>query len=301
MATLEAAVEVPPGLTGNAWAFLYRPGEGPPGQPTVPVFASAVSAGRLASDPRAVFAQVEPNPYRLYGLLDVDLNFDPNVDVLAQPGAGDRVGDGLELNLQPGKKAQAQLALHRRVEWEPPAFHLEGVTGDLQLDANPNALLTLTLVADDLGRLDPQRGGFHLGLADANHDGVPDDVNQDGIPDLDLTAVLVLEPKPGQLPEGTQLVVPLLVDPSPYLATLGRDVTQSVATDWLQAVVIAQAEELSQPKGKPQQVTPVGPPLPGEYQLVVLEAGGQFWRIPNQLGPQVPSQGVRMHFDRAAQ
>ncbi len=301
LAPLEAGVTVPQGLGGNAWAFLYSPGEGPPGTPAVPLYASAVSAGRLPTDPRAVFAPVAPNPYRLWGLLDVDLNFDPTVDVLAQPGAGDRVGQGVELNLQPGKTAQAQLDLSQLVLWEPPAFHLEGVTGDLQLDANPNAILTLTLTADDLGRFDPKRGGFHLGLADANHDGKPDDANGDGIPDLNLTAVLRLKPLPGQLPADTQLVVPLAIDPTPFLSQLNGDVSLTVAADRLQAVVIAQAEELIQPPGKAQQIKPVGPPLPGDYELVLLVAGGQFWRLPNQLGASVASQAVRLHFDRAAQ
>lgn len=301
VATVQTELSVTPGLNGDAWGFLYSPGEGPPGQPALPQYASAVSAGRLATDPRMVFSQVAPNPYRLWGLYDVNQNFDPQVDVLSQAGAGDRVGAAVDLNLQPGKTAKAALSLTDEVPWEPPVFHLEGVTKDLQLDANPNAVLTLTLAADDLGRFNPERGGFHLGLVDANGDGRPDDANGDGIPDLNITAVLLLDPQPGQLAQGTQLVVPLAIDPTPFLAALGSDVTRQVATDRLSALVVGQAEELSQPPGKPQQITPVGRPLPGQYELVVLVASGQFWRLPNQLGPTVPSQAVRLHFDRAAQ
>jgi len=106
---------------------------------------------------------------------------------------------------------------------------------------------------------------------------------------------------PGQLPADTQLVVPLAIDPTPFISALGGDVTRQVATDRLQAAVVAQAEELTQPAGKPQQITPVGAPLPGQYELDLLVAGGQYWRIPNQLGPTVASQAVRLHFDRAAQ
>src|SRR5439155_10481859 len=125
----------------------------------------------------------------------------------------------VDLNLQPGKTAHEALQLLDEVPWEPPSFRLEGVGQDLQLDSNPNAILTLTLVADDLGRFDPKRGGFHLGLVDANGDGRPDDANADGVPDLNLTAILRLDPQPGQLAEGTQLVVPLAIDPTPFLSS----------------------------------------------------------------------------------
>jgi hypothetical protein len=301
LAVVQTQLTVPPGLNGDAYTFLYAPGEGPPGQPALPLYASGVSAARLSSDPRAVFAQVAPNPYRLWGLLDANLNFDPAIDVMAQPGFSDRIGAAVDLNLQPGKTAHTALTLTDEVPWEPPAFHLEGVGPDVALDANPNAILTLTLVADDLGRFDQTHGGFHLGLVDANGDGRPDDANNDGIPDLNLTAVLRLVALPGQLPAGSQLVVPLAIDPSPFLSALAGDVTKQVATDRLQAAVVAQAEELTQPPGKPPQLTPVGAPLPGQYELDLLVAGGQFWRIPNQLGPTVASQSVRLHFDRAAQ
>src|SRR5687768_6245605 len=72
------------GAGGDAWLFLYPPGQGFPGLPAVPKYASAVSAGRrLTGDHDYVFAQVDPNPYRLWAFLDTDGNFDPNIDVLA--------------------------------------------------------------------------------------------------------------------------------------------------------------------------------------------------------------------------
>lgn len=45
-------------------------------------------------------------------------------------------------------------------------------------------------------------------------------------------------------------------------------------------------------------VTPFGAPPAGDYELVALTSGGQFWRLPNQLGSAVPSQGARLHIDR---
>ena len=53
--------------SGDAWVFLYRPGEGPPGAPAEPRAVTAVSARRLQSDPRYVIAHVKPNAYRLFG------------------------------------------------------------------------------------------------------------------------------------------------------------------------------------------------------------------------------------------
>jgi hypothetical protein len=38
----------------------------------------------------------------------------------------------------------------------------------------------------------------------------------------------------------------------------------------------------------------------GEYELIVLTGTGQFWRLPNQLGPELTSQAVRFRFERAA-
>ena len=36
------------------------------------------------------------------------------------------------------------------------------------------------------------------------------------------------------------------------------------------------------------------------YELVVLVAGGQFWRVPNQLAGERASQATRFHFDRVS-
>src|SRR5437870_2190032 len=102
---VEGNARVTSGLTGDVWAFLYAPQEGPPGPPAVPLFLTALSALRLrSSDTHFVFGSVEPNPYRLWGFLDVNSNFDPLIDVLAQPGASDCLANGDEINLQPGQE-----------------------------------------------------------------------------------------------------------------------------------------------------------------------------------------------------
>ena len=290
----------PDGLTGDAWLFLYHPGEGPPGPPAIPVTATAVSALRLPTDPHFVFGQVPANPYRLWGFLDVDSNFDPNVDVLSQPGAGDRVGEGVELQVQPGRGASRDYRAEVLVEREPPAFVLEGVLDDVVLDQLPGNTTPLTLVTDPLGRFDPARTTFPIGLVDADGDGRPDDADGDGVPDLSLQLFLRWQPRPGQLPDGATLIVPLVFDPSPVLRTLNGQLGVVATLQRLQAYVVPTAQQLTVDADGRQQVTPFGTPPAGDYELIVLAAGGQFWRMPNALAPSLPSQGIRLHFDRVS-
>lgn len=291
------------GPAGDAWLFLYRSGEGFPGLPAVPKYLSAVSSGRRSEGGGDfVFAQVAPDPYRLWAFLDVDGNFDPQIDVLAQPGAGDRVASGIEFNLQPGKSQFESVSLNQLVPMEPPAFSLEGVVGqEITLDAQPNSTTALTLLASTAGkRLDARRIGFPIGLVDANKDGVPDDANHDGVPDLSLQLFLRFLPLPGQVRADATLIVPVVINPAPFLAALNGSLTEQVVVDRLQGYVVPQAQELLAVPGKPVQITPMGQPPAGEYELVVLAAGGQYWRMPNGLKGVLPEQGVRFHFDRVA-
>ena len=283
---------------GDAWVFLYRPGEGPPGAPAVPLAVTAVTAKRLQADPRYVIAKVKPNPYRLFGLIDVDSDFDGTVDVLSQPTAGDRVSTPVDLQSQPGRGAVVPLEIDTPIFTEPPAFSLEGqVDNDVVLDFALDAITPLTLVADPVGHFDPKKVGFTFGLVDANGDGRPDDVNGDGTPDLSLQIFLRWLPRPGQLAEGTTVIVPLVFDPSPFLRTLQGRLGVAVTAGRLQVVMVPLAQSLGPTDGG-TGITPFGAPPAGDYELVALAAGGQFWRIPNQL--VLASQNLRLHIDRVS-
>ncbi len=290
------------GPGGDAWLFLYAPGQGFPGAPAVPKYASAVSAGRRSTgDEDYVFAQVAPNPYRLWAFVDVNGNFDPDIDVLAQPGASDRVSEGISLNLQPGQTHFEAVKFTTLVVREPPAFRLEGTADDIVLDAQPNAITALTLLADDIGkRLDARKVGFSIGLVDANQDGIPDDANGDSVPDLSLQLLLRFIPRPGQVAAGSTVIVPVLINPAPFLTALNGSLTAVVTVDRIQAYVLPQAQEVVSSPGKPDLIRTIGSPPPGEYELVALTAQGQYWRIPNGLRGALPAQGVRFHFDRVA-
>lgn len=300
VAQVEGALSVPEGLTGDAWLFLYRPTEGPPGEPAFPVFVTAVSAQRLASTGRYLFGEVSANPWRLWGLFDVDQNFRADVDVLAQPGAGDLTGQGVEFNLQPGRPHVLDYTIAQRVPFEPPAFRVENTSGNtFALDATDGvALTTLNLVADALGRFDGSKTGFVIGLRDDDGDGRADDVDGDRVPDLTFTALLRWLPRPGQHRAESDVVVPLVLNPAPFLSQLGGDVRQRLLVDRLSLTVLPQAQEVSRRSGR-RELSTFGRPPVGEYELIVLGGNGQFWRLPNQLGPTAESQALRFRFERA--
>lgn len=299
-ATVEGALHVPEGAGGSAWLFLYRPGEGPPGAPVTPAFATAISRERLATDPRFVFGEVRPNPWSLWGLLDGNDNFDPQVDVLAQPGAGDRVGEAQPINVQPGLRQRFDYSATTLVQFEPPAFHVVGAGAEVHYAVQTDLVTPISISADAVGRLDAKKVGFPLGLVDADHDGRADDANGDGVPDLSLQFVLLWQPLPGQISTTDQLIVPLTFDPTPILASLGGDLLATFVMSDLQLYLVPQAQWLRRDASGRAALEAAGAPPPGGYALVALAVGGQFWRIPNELGPSIPSQATRFSFDRPA-
>lgn len=288
--------------SGDAWVFLYRPGEGPPGAPAVPPYATAVSAERMRADARFVIANVKPNPYELYGLVDVDGDFDATIDVLSQVTAGDRTTkQRVPVQSQPGRGANVGVELETPVFTEPPAFAFEGEADlDVVLDPALDAITPLTLVSDPVGQFDPKKVAFTFGLVDEDNDGRPDDVNGDGTPDLSLQLFLRWRPLPGQVAPNTTVIVPLVFDPSPFIRTLQGRLDTTVTSTRLQVVMVPQAQALGPSEDGGTGLTPFGTPPAGDYELVALAAGGQFWRLPNQLGAKVPSQSVRLHIDRSS-
>ena len=180
---------------------------------------------------------------------------------------------------------------------EPPAFSLEGqADDDVVLDFALDAITPLTLVADPVGHFDPKKVGFTFGLVDADGDMRPDDVDGDGTPDLSLQLFLRWLPRPGQVPEGTTVIIPLVFDPSPFLRTLEGRLGVTVTAGRLQAVMVPVAQALGPTQDGGVGITPYGAPPAGDYELVALAAGGQFWRLPNQL--PLRSQNLQLHIDR---
>lgn len=299
VAVVEGPLATPPGVGGDAWLFLYRPSEGPPGEPAFPVVVTAVGADRLARTGRYVFGEVAANPWRLWGFLDVDGDFRGDVDVLAQPTAGDRTGAGVDFNLQPGRALELPYEASTLVDFEPPSFRVENAAGDtFGLDADGLMPTVVNLVADGLGRFDAARSGFPIGLLDVDGDGRPDDLDGDRVPDLTLTAFLRWRPLPGQHTADSDVVVPLLFNPAPFLTRLEGRVSTRLLVDRLSMTVVPEAQEVRRRAGR-RELQSFGPPPVGEYELIVLAGGGQFWRLPNQLGPQHSSQALRFRVERS--
>ena len=293
-ATLRGAVELPSTLRGNAYVFLFNRAEGPPSVPAEPRFATAVSEVRLSrGDGSFVFPDVPPGAYRLWGFLDVDLDFRSDVDLLAQPLAHDRPSQGLELELAAGQVEAPEVRWLPPLRHHPPAFRVTRPVGDLVTFVDlPLVPQVVELTADDLGLLTGEPPGFAVRLADANGDGVADDANGDGIPDLWPRVFLRFVPRPGQTVPAEQVIVPVAFNPLPFLATLGSDVESEVLAEQLLGFVVPQAQAVSveggQARTAPLDAIPVG-----DYELVVVEPTGQLWRVPNALGGGLPSQVVR--------
>ncbi|MHB8875908.1 MAG: hypothetical protein ACYC8T_19645 [Myxococcaceae bacterium] len=296
-------VAVTPGTRGDAYLFLYTRTPGAPTEAAVPRYLTAVPDARLAlGDSRYVFGAVQPNPYRLGAFLDVDGNFQADLDVLAQPGAGDRTAASVELNLQPGEHLALDLAIDQPVAREPPAFRIDGATGDEIQLPDQLSITSFELVLEPLnGTLSKDRLTFAVSLAGTR---------TNGIPDLHPQVFLRFLPRPGQvvpvdrLGRPATVVVPLTFNPAPFLSNLGGDMNAEIAVDRLQVFLLPQAQAITEDSGKGRVVTAMDAIPVGAYELVMLTRSGQFWRIPNDLagpaaekvGGPYPGQGTHFRF-----
>jgi hypothetical protein len=301
-ARLEVTVTAPAPLRGGAWGFLFPPGRGPPHSQAVPEYLTAASDLRLAAgDARLSFPQVRPNTYRLWALLDTNGNFDPRVDVLAGPGAGDWIAEGLELNLQPGEQRTVGLPMTRQLRYEPPAFWVEGLEdgGQLELPDQPGEVVSLKVVADTLSLLSAPQTGFVVSLGDRDGDGIPDDTDGDQIPDLFPLAYLRFLPRPGQVVptqrdgQPAEVIVPLAFNPGALLTALGGDPSRELLVDRLQLFLLPQARAVLTEPGRGEVLEPLEAIPVGDYELWVTQESGQSWRLPNDLGERHPSQSAR--------
>jgi hypothetical protein len=310
---VEGQVAGPGTLQGDAYVFLFAPGEGPPQGPAAPRYVTAVPELRLAAgDTSFRFANVAPGPYRLWGFLDTNRDVDLSVEVLAQPGAGDWSPEApVELEVPAGGVTQQDLTLGRRMRHGPPAFRVtgEGTDGGVVTFSDVPLGASLTVEADDLELL---RGGerrFFVRLRDENGDGNADDLNGDGIPELFPQFFLRFVPRPGQAvptqADGgpAQVIVPLLINPVPFLPVLQGDVTREVSAESLLLFVLPQAQAASPGPDGGQVLVPLGAIPVGEYQLWALSAEGAFWYVPNALGERdteaLRTQALRFRVTRS--
>lgn len=297
------------GLRGDVYLFLSGQAEGPPGGQGAPRYATAIPDGRLGrGDRRFVFGGVAPNPYRLQAFLDSDRDFTPEVEVLAQPGAFDRRGRAVALNLQPGQRLEVAVTLDELVRWEPPAFLVLGAPPVTVLPDRPTSAVTLELRSHPQHGFDPAHSGLVVSLSDANGDGRPDDSDGDGIPDLHPRVFLRYLPRSGQWRpvnqrgEPGEVIVPLVFNPGPFLAGLAGDVRREIVVRQLVVLYLPLAQAITDEPGPGTVVTPLAAVPPGEYELWIVSREGQFWKLPNALGSpgETPRAGPRPVASQAA-
>ncbi len=96
------------------------------------------------------------------------------------------------------------------------------------------------------------------------------------------------------------VVVPMVFNPAPFLASLGSNLQAEVAVQRLQLFLVPQAQAVTYQPGRGRVLDPL-PAIPiGAYELVVLQRSGQYWRLPNDLGTSShPSQALRFRFVHA--
>jgi len=280
---------------GTAWLFLYPPDEGPPNSQAVPRYVTAVPEVRIAlGDGRYVFSGVAPGAYRLWGFLDTNNDFRTDVDVLAQPGAGDRPLEARAVEVTAGESSEQAVTPLPPYRHPPPAFRVDTAATLLELPDQPLVPVTLTLLAENVfggsgqGEAPPAR--FAVSLLDADGDGQPDDANGDGLPDLSPQLFLRFVPKPGQtVPTDAsglrlEVIVPLIYNPAPFLLALNGDLSREVVAPQLQALLVPPAQSLTPRPGLPPLAHALGAIPVGDYEVWAVARSGQFWRIPNGLG-----------------
>ncbi|MFO0729078.1 MAG: hypothetical protein U1E65_35185 [Myxococcota bacterium] len=305
---IRGTVFYPAGIArGNVVVLLFRADDLPPptgtGRPVnfVMVPSASLFGDVPAGAPRDFAAPftiptVAEGDYQIRAFLDADDDFNPLSDLLSQPTAGDVGGAYVDsstrqyqtLHVDKDKATEHDILviLAQTMPLERPAFAITSSTG--AVDLNPSyrvpfsAPAAMHLVAHPLNReqvrMSPERSGFLITYADDDGDGRPDDANGDHLPDLYPKVLL----RQRGTPEGTTVVVPLIISPLPFvdaLAAHGSSVTPS-----LDLIVPPVAVSIT---AAGRTILPSIPA--GDYDTVVIESTGQTWQIPNDIDTAQPT------------
>jgi hypothetical protein len=285
---------------GDAFVFLYNQSDPPlPRGSGRPASLSAVPLPRgfQSSPPNGdyTFAAVEPGQYLVRGIIDARGLFDPYVDVLAQPFAGDADLGPVSLSLNAGEAKRLDLASPRATDWDPPMFTVDApASGAVTLAANTRSFTLMHLRVAPLPFAQADRVAFLYGPADADHDGKLDDLTGSGQPTPYPEVVLQRIPQRDDGPafldvagNPLNIVLPATVSPDPAGRNETQGTTQIVNGLYVAISPTALVQLPPDVTGMPR--TRRLPAIPtGEYAITVVQGTAQYWQVPNGLGPGGP-------------
>lgn len=289
------------GAPGDGYLFLYDVADPPlPKGSGRPAQVTAVPeprrTGAEGPHPEFVVAELPTGGYLARGVVSVRGLFDPFVDVLAQPFAGDLVTPLQPLRIDDDRETRTRLDPGVTAAWEPPAFVVDSIPEGQVLTLAPDAtgIQLLHLKAQPLPFGDAAKTVFRYGQADLNGDGVADDLDGDGTAETYPTVVLRRIAEEGDGPAffdgaGKPLTIVIPTTVQPDFGNRGEQAGLARVAEGLFVVVppIAAVVEPDPTTGKSR--TRRLPALPlGRYQFVVITAEGQYWQVPNGLGPDGP-------------
>lgn len=203
-----------------------------------------------------------------------------------------------------------------RVPVDRPVFSVAGGAVNVTVSGSPKVIeLQATPLTE--GVVDQGSPAFLVRLLDENGDGVPDDVNGDGVPEVwprvvvrkvqdegsplidendldkngvvDATGASYERAAPqGQVPGPSAVVLAAGFDVSEYAALLvdeqGRPKATPTPVPRLKLVLQPRAFDAAVPS-QPALLASVPS---GRYAVTVIQLTGQTWRVPNELGLEVP-------------
>lgn len=294
-------------LPGNLIIQAYKadPANPPPPNGTqLPVRVKIIRTGQITKSAGgfSVAYQLDglaPGKYLVQALSDGDGNFAP-FNLLQTPTKGDLIGgsldtlghlriidiatgpvDGVDVTLvgAPGGDTQGSPGL------DAPAFEIDESTSPAQIAQDARGTVRFTVKAKPvvfpIGAGAAETTRFTVALV-RDAAGKTVDSDGDGLPDVWPRAFLVQldDNDPTGLTQKTPTtVLPAAVDPTPYLPRLLASPAPVLASQ-LSIIVRPAALDASNPSALKR--LPVMPA--GRYKVVLMNATGQLWQVPNEAG-----------------
>jgi hypothetical protein len=279
---IEGTVQVSSNYTGDAYVIAFDATNPPPpvgtGRPvalaTVPSASFAIIAGGSARSASFALTGLRNGSYVVRGFVDVERNFSPLVDLVAQPSARDVGGASTPavVMVAGGGTASADVVLDTPVLFDRPTFRFDGL--EVARTAFPARFVLESHAIPALGTtLASAQLPIALGSGDADGDNL-----RDLLPRVLLTRI-VDGGDPRSAPDDPEgIVIPGIVDPLAYLAPLASGVPAIPASS-LSVILPPVAVKL----GPGGTRTLLSPPPAGRYRVNVLSATGQTWSVPSTL------------------